>query len=282
MNSLLLRQIRKHLPDDLISEKRLENFYAAINQSYTNYDDQLKMSQRAMIISSDELFQANKKLKEDAEIQKGIIENLNYIVRILKLGETSEHELDLDGKVDLAKFIKKQSKEILKINKQQSDTIISDTAYVSLRFILQILMNYVIPDKNIDGEFFKFNLPTYKNKDGKELKILPVTSNKYIISSSDKVIFPTNELPALILPQEPTEGVEPDDEGWCQGSSRGGGNEELCGCEEGCREAEHQLQRVPFGVSRLIFAGMKRSGEPPAGKLGVLFLSGMVLLPLDF
>ena len=97
----------------------------------------------------------------------------------------------------------------LKINKQQSDTIISDTAYVSLRFILQILMNYVIPDKNIDGEFFKFNLPTYKNKDGKELKILPVTSNKYIISSSDKVIFPTDTLPYIYAPPKPKEGQQP-------------------------------------------------------------------------
>ena len=100
----------------------------------------------------------------------------------------------------------------LKINKQQSDTIVSDTAYVSLRFILYILMNYSIPDKNIESKFFKFELPKYKTKNGKELSIIPVVSNRYIISSSDKVIFPTNELPALILPPEPTEGVEPDDE----------------------------------------------------------------------
>ena len=136
MNSLLLRQIRKHLPDDLVVEKRLENFFSAINQSYANYEDQLKMSQRAMIISSDELFQANKKLKEDAEIQKGIIENLNYIVRILKLGENSEKELDIDGKVDLAKFIKKQSKEILKINKQREELL------ANLEFKNQELNNY--------------------------------------------------------------------------------------------------------------------------------------------
>ena len=136
MNSLLLRQIRKHLPADLLAEKRLENFFSAINQSYANYEDQLKMSQRAMIISSDELFQANKKLREDAEIQKGIIENLNYIVRILKLGDSSENELDIDGKVDLAKFINKQSKEILKINKQREELL------VNLEFKNQELNNY--------------------------------------------------------------------------------------------------------------------------------------------
>lgn len=136
MNSLLLRQIRKHLPDDLADEKRLENFFSAINQSYANYEDQLKMSQRAMIISSDELFQANKKLRDDAEIQKGIIDNLNYIVRILKLGDTSKNELDIDGKVDLAKFIKKQSKEILRINKQREELL------TNLEFKNQELNNY--------------------------------------------------------------------------------------------------------------------------------------------
>jgi hypothetical protein len=97
----------------------------------------------------------------------------------------------------------------LKINKQQSDTTVSDKAYLSLRFILQILMNYVVGVNNIDTRFFKLELPKYKNKDGKELTILPVCSNRYIISSSDKVLFPTNELPVLDLPPDTKEGEEP-------------------------------------------------------------------------
>jgi hypothetical protein len=129
-------------------------------------------------------------------------------------------DLNLDEKTFLAKIDKGTHPieggdwandwfNFLKINKQQSDTIVSDTAYVSLRFILQILMNYVVPEKNIDDKFFKFNLPTYKNKDGKELTILPVTSNRYIISSSDKVIFPTDTLPHIYAPAKPKEGQEP-------------------------------------------------------------------------
>jgi hypothetical protein len=94
----------------------------------------------------------------------------------------------------------------LKINKQQSDTIVSDTAYLSLRFILAVLMNYVVGSKNVDSKFFKFELPIYKNKAGKELAILPVTSNRYIISSSDKVIFPTDTLPRLYVPPTAKEG----------------------------------------------------------------------------
>jgi hypothetical protein len=88
----------------------------------------------------------------------------------------------------------------LKINKQQKDTTVSDTAYVTLRFILSVLMNMSIGKTNVDKDFFEFKLPIYKNKDGKEFKMIPVTSNRYIISSSDKVIFPTNTLPKLFLP----------------------------------------------------------------------------------
>lgn len=96
----------------------------------------------------------------------------------------------------------------LKINKQQADTVVSDSAYISFRFILQILMNYVVGKDNVDTRFFKFELPTYENKDGNKLKIIPVTSNRYIISSTDKVIFPSNQLPVLQLPLTPKKGEE--------------------------------------------------------------------------
>ena len=96
----------------------------------------------------------------------------------------------------------------LKINKQQSDTVVSDTAYISFRFILQILMNYVVGKDNVDDRFFKFKLPKYENEKGDEVTILPVTSNRYIISSTDKVIFPTDTLPVLQLPITPKKGEE--------------------------------------------------------------------------
>lgn len=122
MNRLLLRQLKKHLPDDLKEDSRLNDFLSAINLSYKNYEDQLNMSQRAMRISSDELFDANLKLRNDAENQKEIIKSLKYIVRILKL-ESLDSEVDKKETVDLANFIKNQSKEILKINKQREELL---------------------------------------------------------------------------------------------------------------------------------------------------------------
>jgi hypothetical protein len=100
----------------------------------------------------------------------------------------------------------------LKVNTEQKDTTASQNAYISLRFVLKILMNYMLVSGNVDESFFTFNLPIYNKKAGetglekdgdkfKEYNVLPVTSNKFIMSSSDEVIFPTNELPIISAPK---------------------------------------------------------------------------------
>ena len=122
MNSLLIRQLKKHLPAELAQDKNLKNFFEAINNSYNNYEDHLNMSQRAMRISSDELFQANSKLRDDAENQKKIIKSLNYVVRVLKL-KSFDNDDEIMQTVDLTSFIEEQSKEILRVNKQREDLL---------------------------------------------------------------------------------------------------------------------------------------------------------------
>ncbi|MBF4984665.1 hypothetical protein FNJ87_10095 [Nonlabens mediterrranea] len=47
MNSLLKRQIRKYLNDDLAQHPDMVGFLEAINSSYTTHDDQFAMLQRA-------------------------------------------------------------------------------------------------------------------------------------------------------------------------------------------------------------------------------------------
>lgn len=122
MNSLLIRQLKKHLPAELAQDENLKDFFKAINNSYNNYEDQLNMSQRAMRISSDELFEANSKLREDAENQKKIIKSLNYVVRVLKLKPFDNND-EIMQTVDLTSFIEEQSKEILRVNKQREDLL---------------------------------------------------------------------------------------------------------------------------------------------------------------
>ncbi|WP_300022018.1 ATP-binding protein [uncultured Maribacter sp.] len=83
MHSLLKRQIRKYLPADIESNPEMAQFLEAIEKSYENYDDKFSMLHRASTISSDELFEANKKLQNEAKQQKKILVSLENAIRSL-------------------------------------------------------------------------------------------------------------------------------------------------------------------------------------------------------
>lgn len=131
MNSLLKRQIRKYLSDDLASNKNLEQFLDAVDRSYTNFDEQFAMQQRAMGISSDELFMANQQLREESNAQQEVIDKLKRVIETLKFYELPQQEnpdnVDLDG-LKLVDFIDNQTKQIVEINKQR-EKLLDELAY---------------------------------------------------------------------------------------------------------------------------------------------------------
>ncbi|MFT5846619.1 MAG: light-regulated signal transduction histidine kinase (bacteriophytochrome) [Psychroserpens sp.] len=131
MTSLLKRQIRKYLTPELAASKNLEAFLDAINRSYSNFDEQFAMQQRAMSISSDELFEANEKLKTEAESQKEVIDKLKHVLETLKFYKLPEdntmHDVDLDGS-KLVDFIDGQTREIVEINKQR-ELLVNELAH---------------------------------------------------------------------------------------------------------------------------------------------------------
>lgn len=131
MNSLLKRQIRKYLSEDLKSSKCMSKFLDAIDRSYTNFDEQYVMQQRAMSISSEELFVANKQLQQETEAQTDVIDKLKHVIETLKFYKLPEKEklehADLDG-LKLVEFIDNQTKEIVEINKQR-EKLLSELAH---------------------------------------------------------------------------------------------------------------------------------------------------------
>lgn len=125
MNPLLKRQIRKYLPEEFNS-KELEAFLDAVDKSYDNYNQQFNLLQRAASLSSDELYQSNKRLQKETESQKIIIEKLNNVIASLKGFETKDiNELDINNSLKLVDFIDNQTQEIIKINKQK-DKLVSN------------------------------------------------------------------------------------------------------------------------------------------------------------
>ena len=118
MNSLLKRQIAKYIQPEQLRDLKL--FLKAVNDSYINYEDQLSMSQRAMQISSDELFQANKKLREEANSLKEINHNLSAILTSMNL---DPEKLRDEKEFSKAEFVKKQALEIVAINNQREQLL---------------------------------------------------------------------------------------------------------------------------------------------------------------
>lgn len=124
MNSLLKRQIRKNLPEDFEGASSISGFLEAINKSYNNYEEQFAMLQRAMSISSQELFDANKKLREEAEQQQLVINSLTDAAKILrsvtykKEASSAGSQEELTG-LELASLIEKQALQLSDLEKQR-------------------------------------------------------------------------------------------------------------------------------------------------------------------
>jgi light-regulated signal transduction histidine kinase (bacteriophytochrome) len=133
MNSLLARQIRKNLSEEVLALPEVANFLKSVDLSYDNFDDQFSMLQRAMALSSDELFQANQQLIEETKAQKRVIDRLNEISKALRIdfkenvSEVDEDESLVVGE-KLFDYIEEQTQEILKMNMQR-EILLKNLAY---------------------------------------------------------------------------------------------------------------------------------------------------------
>lgn len=117
MNPLLKRQIGKHLNNGL---NHMDQFLQSIGNSYSNYEDQIAVLQHSMKISSDELYEANQKLRDEADSLKEINKNLEFILNSMNLDNNTSETLNDFNTSD---YIKQQTIEIIKINKQREELL---------------------------------------------------------------------------------------------------------------------------------------------------------------
>jgi light-regulated signal transduction histidine kinase (bacteriophytochrome) len=159
MNSLLKRQLEKHLKNGL---NDLDVFLNAIDDSYLNYENQIALLQRAMKISSDELFAVNKKLREETVILKEVNKNLADILDSMNL---DAQELSEEKDFNPVEYLKKQALEIVSINRQREvllqnleaqNQVLNEYAHVVSHDLkaplrnVDTLVNWVIEDNKND------------------------------------------------------------------------------------------------------------------------------------
>ncbi|WP_190810938.1 ATP-binding protein [Flagellimonas sp. S3867] len=120
MHSLLKRQIKKFLPTELAEHPELEVFFDSVSKSYSDFDEKLKMIQRATSLSSEELYNANLRLNKEAENQRKVLESLSRAVASMQ-DKTSDR---INGKLDvnpqkLVEDIEKQAHKLVEITAEK-------------------------------------------------------------------------------------------------------------------------------------------------------------------
>lgn len=99
-NKLLLRQIKKHGDEGAITEAWLP-LLKAINESYNFYEDDRKLIERSMEISSRELNEANEKLQEENRSNKATLDKLQLALKDSTAAKSLDFEsLEIDELID--------------------------------------------------------------------------------------------------------------------------------------------------------------------------------------
>ncbi len=79
-NKLLDRQIKKHLPQELLSDDRLMRFLEAINDSYKAFEKDKALADHASQLNEEEYVRINKKLQSEVDGRRGAIKVLKEAI----------------------------------------------------------------------------------------------------------------------------------------------------------------------------------------------------------
>ncbi|MGB0839542.1 MAG: sensor histidine kinase [Chitinophagales bacterium] len=102
MNRLLKRQVRKFLGGMDNIPPEMMPFIDAINKSYTHFEEDRTLLERAMDISSEELHVTNTKLRADAKKQKAILVKLRASLNtLLSVKKTEGESIDISNDEDI-------------------------------------------------------------------------------------------------------------------------------------------------------------------------------------
>ncbi len=125
-NKLLIRQIKRHFGGFETVPENIINFLQDINNTYISFDEDSKLLQNSIEISSQELRNAFQKHKIDAENQRTIIDKIKKAILVLNPeieAINAEKNMDddsnylFDSLINLIEERKKAEEEILKLSK---------------------------------------------------------------------------------------------------------------------------------------------------------------------
>ena len=114
LHPLLKRQVKKYLNLQGEIPEHLFNFLKSINQSYSLYDSNRELVDRAMKLSGEELFEKNAMLFEEAARQRALINNIKEAIRTI----SPEKEINDDDILRIGEILTNTVNERKEFEKQ--------------------------------------------------------------------------------------------------------------------------------------------------------------------
>jgi signal transduction histidine kinase/CheY-like chemotaxis protein len=118
MHPLLKRQVKKYLNIQGEIPEHLFNFLKSINQSYSLYDSNRELVDRAMKLSGEELFEKNALLFEEAARQRALIDNIKDAIRTI----SPEKEINDDDILRIGEILTNTAIERKEFEKQLDES----------------------------------------------------------------------------------------------------------------------------------------------------------------
>lgn len=147
-NKLLLRQIRKYLGAIEKIPDELSPLFEAINQSYWHYDSDRELLERAMDLSSEELQESNRKLRNEIDLQTKALETLRVSLGELQIKDQNWDSSDL---VKVAEYIsreielRKEAEKALRYSQEAYKILVETAPDIIYRINKEGYFTYVNP-----------------------------------------------------------------------------------------------------------------------------------------
>ena len=233
MNKLVLRQIKKAFGGESNVPQGLSSFLQIISSTYDGFDQDRELTIRSLELSSQELLEANQKIRTEAERQNAILSALRSATAALQPASSSKEWLtSKDEAIYLANYLKeliekqkqrerelKESKTITEQEKAKAEAIlqsIGDGVFaVDLNYKI-MLMNSVAEQfsgfsfKEAQGKYYKniFQFVQEKNPDSPyplfaeeviQTGIIRKLANHTILVKRDQTKLPISDSAAPII-----------------------------------------------------------------------------------
>lgn len=109
LHKTLARQIHRHLTEESLQDKHLQQFIQAVNESYQSFDRDKELLEHSALVNDREYTEINQKLKEEVSQRRQSVEKLIEAIELIEVPEGEAiADFDLNNLVGLVNFLQRQ------------------------------------------------------------------------------------------------------------------------------------------------------------------------------